>query len=40
MPQPPPPRQRGPILYQIDFTAIAAGKRVPTSKRRVRWYVC
>jgi hypothetical protein len=35
-----PPRQRGPVLYQIDFTAVAAGKRVPTSKRRVRWYVC
>lgn len=37
---PPPPRQRGgsgPILYQIDFMAVAAGKRVPTSKRRVRW---
>ena len=34
-------RQRGsgPIFYQIDFTAVAAGKRVPTSKRRVRWYV-
>jgi hypothetical protein len=39
-----PPRQQqrgssGPIIYQIDFTAVAAGKRVPTSKRRVRWYV-
>ena len=29
----------GPVLYQIDFTAVAAGKRVPSSKRRVRWYV-
>jgi hypothetical protein len=28
-----------PIFYQIDFTAVAAGKRIPTSKRRVRWYV-
>jgi hypothetical protein len=27
------------FLYQIDFTAVAAGKRVPTSKRRIRWYV-
>jgi hypothetical protein len=25
--------------YQIDFTAVAAGKRVAATKRRVRWYV-
>lgn len=24
-------------VYQIDFTAVASGKRVATSKRRVRW---
>ena len=28
-----------PVLYQIDFTAVAAGKRVASSKRRIRWYV-
>lgn len=26
-------------VYQIDFTAAAAGKRVAATKRRVRWYV-
>ena len=25
--------------YQIDFTAVASGKRIASSKRRVRWYV-
>jgi hypothetical protein len=25
--------------YQIDFTAIAAGKRIANTKRRIRWYV-
>lgn len=24
-------------VYQIDFTAVASGKRVATSKRRIRW---
>ncbi|GAX24328.1 hypothetical protein FisN_4Lh445 [Fistulifera solaris] len=28
---------RVPVVYQIDFTAVAAGKRVASSKRRVRW---
>jgi hypothetical protein len=27
-----------PILYQIDFTAVSAGKRVASTKRRMRWY--
>lgn len=27
-------------VYQIDFSAVAAGKRVAATKRRVRWYVC
>lgn len=30
---------RRPTLYQIDFTAVASGKRIATTKRRVRWYV-
>lgn len=24
-------------VYQIDFTAVAAGKRVAATKRRIRW---
>lgn len=24
-------------VYQIDFTAVASGKRIASSKRRVRW---
>ena len=26
-------------MYQIDFSAVAAGKRVAATKRRIRWYV-
>jgi hypothetical protein len=26
-------------VYQIDFSAVAAGKRVAATKRRIRWYV-
>jgi hypothetical protein len=26
-----------PKVYQIDFTAVASGKRVASSKRRIRW---
>lgn len=25
------------LLYQIDFSAVAAGKRVSSSKRKIRW---
>ena len=25
-------------VYQLDFTAIASGKRVASTKRRIRWY--
>lgn len=31
------PRGSGPVLYQIDFTAVAAGKHIANSKRRIRW---
>ena len=24
-------------VYQIDFTAVASGKRIASTKRRVRW---
>ena len=24
-------------VYQIDFSAVAAGKRVAATKRRIRW---
>eukprot|EP00525_Craspedostauros_australis_P004947 CAMPEP_0198128392 /NCGR_PEP_ID=MMETSP1442-20131203/49243_1 /TAXON_ID= /ORGANISM="Craspedostauros australis, Strain CCMP3328" /LENGTH=32 /DNA_ID= /DNA_START= /DNA_END= /DNA_ORIENTATION= len=24
-------------VYQIDFAAVAAGKRVASTKRRIRW---
>ena len=27
-------------VYQIDFSATAAGKRVASTKRKIRWYVC
>jgi hypothetical protein len=27
-------------VYQIDFSAVAAGKRVAATKRRIRWCVC
>jgi len=26
-----------PVVYQIDFTAVASGKRIASSKRRIRW---
>jgi hypothetical protein len=26
-------------VYQIDFSAVASGKRVAATKRRIRWYV-
>jgi hypothetical protein len=25
-------------VYQIDFAVMAAGKRVASTKRRIRWY--
>ena len=28
---------RVPVVYQIDFTAVASGKRIASTKRRVRW---
>ena len=34
-----PSTGRVPQVYQIDFTAVASGKRIASSKRRVRWYV-
>ena len=30
--------QRFPV-YQIDFTSVASGKKLASTKRRVRWYV-
>lgn len=40
-PPPPPPGQGRPDgtypVYQIDFTAVASGKRISSTKRRVRW---
>lgn len=40
-PPPPPPGQGRPDgtypVYQIDFTAVASGKRIASTKRRVRW---
>lgn len=24
-------------VYQIDFSAVASGKRIATTKRRIRW---
>lgn len=35
---PPPAAFRFPV-YQIDFSAVAAGKHVSSTKRRIRWYV-
>lgn len=32
-----PSSPRQPQVYQIDFTAVASGKRIASSKRRVRW---
>jgi hypothetical protein len=32
------PRQS--TVYQIDFAAVASGKRIAGTKRRVRWCVC
>jgi len=26
-------------VYQIDFSAVASGKHIAASKRRIRWYV-
>lgn len=26
-------------VYQIDFAAVQAGKRMAATKRRIRWYV-
>ena len=26
-----------PQVYQIDFTAVASGKRIASTKRRIRW---
>jgi hypothetical protein len=34
-----PSSARVPQVYQIDFTAVASGKRIASTKRRVRWYV-
>lgn len=34
----PRPALRFPV-YQIDFSAVASGKRVAATKRRIRWYV-
>ena len=40
-PPPPPPGHGRPDgtypVYQIDFTAVASGKRIASTKRRVRW---
>jgi len=34
-----PSTARMPVVYQIDFTAVASGKLIASTKRRVRWYV-
>jgi len=31
------PRAGRAPVYQIDFTAVASGKRIASTKRRVRW---
>ena len=36
-PQVAPSNTRVPVVYQIDFTAVASGKRIASTKRRVRW---
>lgn len=33
----PPSQAKQAKVYQIDFTAVASGKRIASSKRRVRW---
>ena len=35
--QSPPPADGMFPVYQIDFTAVASGKRIASTKRRVRW---
>lgn len=32
-----PSQAAQPQVYQIDFTAVASGKRIASTKRRVRW---
>jgi len=32
-----PSQAKHPRVYQIDFTAVASGKRIASTKRRVRW---
>jgi hypothetical protein len=32
-----PSQAKQPQVYQIDFTAVASGKRIASTKRRVRW---
>jgi hypothetical protein len=32
------PRGRAPV-YQIDFMAVQSGKRIASTKRRIRWFV-
>lgn len=32
-----PSQAKHPQVYQIDFTAVASGKRIASTKRRVRW---
>lgn len=32
-----PSQAKHPHVYQIDFTAVASGKRIASTKRRVRW---
>jgi len=32
-----PSTSKQPQVYQIDFTAVASGKRIAATKRRVRW---
>lgn len=32
-----PSSARVPVVYQIDFTAVASGKHIASTKRRVRW---
>lgn len=34
-----PSRNMNTTVYQIDFSAVAAGKRLASTKRRIRWYV-
>jgi|AntRauTorckE5430_2_1112549.scaffolds.fasta_scaffold08271_3 hypothetical protein len=29
----------GSLCYQVDFNAVATGKIIAMSKRRIRWYV-